>query len=260
MSWIQINPDLSEVPEVIGISSMTGLDRYSVAGRLAKVWGWFDRETIDGNARFVTKSFINDLIGNAGNVTEVTLDRCDFASAMEKVGWLDEKIGVLVMPKFDEHTSESAKARFLNRKRQEKFKAKKRAEKNSNAVTLPNRYSKEEKSTSTHTHDARTHEAEPNAVAPCTIEQAISAASRDGFTEEPARMWFLRCEENFWVNREGTKIGKRNWQPSLHKFCLSHREISQARNKPHSNGSKKDELSPEKKAMIERNRGAFDER
>jgi hypothetical protein len=98
--WMKIELDLPDKPEVHAIAGELKIDPDAVVGKLIRVWAWFDKQTSDGNAR---------------GVTFVTIDRfafvTGFAKAMENVLWLKEENGILIMPKFDRHTSASAKTR-----------------------------------------------------------------------------------------------------------------------------------------------------
>ena len=104
--WIKMRVDLQDDPAVIAIADDTGLDEYSVIGRLHKLWGWADRHTLDGNGLCVTQSWVDRFVG------------CDgFAEAMVLAGWLtntDAKVG---FPHFDRHNGETAKKRALTNKR-----------------------------------------------------------------------------------------------------------------------------------------------
>lgn len=102
MAWIKVDHDLHEKPEVAAIGAALGLDADTVVGKLLRVWRWFDKHTHDGCAR-VALMFVDDCA------------RCqNFASEMEKVGWLrTTKGGVVSIPKFDRHISKSAKQRGL---------------------------------------------------------------------------------------------------------------------------------------------------
>lgn len=113
MAWMKIDLELPDKPEVHAIAGMLNLDPDAVVGKLIRVWQWFDKHTTDGNAFGVTYALPDRISGVAG-----------FGEAMAFVGWLEQQDKTLVMPKFDRHTSESAKARALTAKRVEKHKAK----------------------------------------------------------------------------------------------------------------------------------------
>lgn len=104
--WMKIELDLPDKPEVHHIATALTLDPDAVVGKLLRVWAWFDKHTVDGNARGVTYALLD-------RITSVT----GFGEAMSSVGWMNQKDQVLVMPKFDAHTSKSAKTRALTKDR-----------------------------------------------------------------------------------------------------------------------------------------------
>lgn len=136
MAWMKIDLELPDKPEVHAIASMLNIDPDAVVGKLIRVWQWFDKHTTDGNAYGVTFS----LPDRISNVT-------GFGEAMSFVGWLEQRDKTLVMPKFDRHTSESAKARALTAKRVSEYKVKSNAKGNAHTVTnaLATALPKEEK-------------------------------------------------------------------------------------------------------------------
>ena len=109
--WMKIELELPDKPEVHSIAGILNLDPDCVVGKLIRVWQWFDKHTTDGNAYGVTYSLLD-------RITNVT----GFSEAMSFVGWLEQKDKYLVMPKFDRHTSESAKTRALTNKRVAKLR------------------------------------------------------------------------------------------------------------------------------------------
>lgn len=109
--WIKVETALSDKPEVLYIAGIINQDADSVVGKLIRVWSWFDKHTVDGNALGVTFAFVDRLVGVTG-----------FAEAMQFAGWLEQRDKVLSMPKFDNHNSESAKKRGLTAKRQSRFR------------------------------------------------------------------------------------------------------------------------------------------
>lgn len=115
--WMKIELELPDKPEVHAIAGMLNIDPDAVVGKLIRVWQWFDKHTTDGNAYGVTFSLLD-------RITNVT----GFSESMVFVGWLEQKDKILHMPKFDRHTSQSAKTRALSNKRVEKSR-------NANTVT-----------------------------------------------------------------------------------------------------------------------------
>lgn len=135
--WMKIELELPDKPEVHAIANSLNIDPDAVVGKLVRVWQWFDKHTINGNAYGVTYSLLD-------RITSVT----GFGEAMMFVGWIEQNDKVLTMPKFDRHTSSSAKSRALTGKRVEKSRngdsvtktlpEKRREEKNNNTIVMLN--------------------------------------------------------------------------------------------------------------------------
>jgi hypothetical protein len=107
--WMKIELELPDKPEVHAISNTLNIDPDAVVGKLIRVWQWFDKHTTDGNAHGVTYSLLDRITGVTG-----------FGEAMMFVGWIEQNDKYLTMPKFDRHTSASAKKRALTNKRVDK--------------------------------------------------------------------------------------------------------------------------------------------
>lgn len=123
--WMKIQLELPDKPEVHYISGICNLEPDTVVGKLIRVWQWFNKHTTDGNAVGVTFALVDRLVGVTG-----------FAEAMHLSGWLEHNGSTLTMPKFDRHTSESAKKRALSSERQSRFR---------NAPSVTNALPREEK-------------------------------------------------------------------------------------------------------------------
>lgn len=135
--WLKMTHALPEKPEVLEIAGRTSLSRFDVVGRLFILWRWFDTNTVDGNARGVTKVTLNACLFGDGDVT-------NFVSAVVDARWLavtDDGISVV---KFDSHISESAKTRGQTAKRVAKSKAN-AGNAESNAKTVTKTVPREEK-------------------------------------------------------------------------------------------------------------------
>lgn len=111
---MKVELDLPDKPEVHAIAGIINKEPEFVVGALIKIWAWFDKHTTDGNAFGVTFALPDKLVGVTG-----------FAEAMLFVGWLEQKDKYLSMPKFDRHTSDSAKNRASTAKRVNKSRANK---------------------------------------------------------------------------------------------------------------------------------------
>lgn len=107
--WMKIELELPDKPEVHAMAASLSIDPDAVVGKLIRVWQWFDKHTKDGNAFGVTYSLPDRISGVTG-----------FGEAMMFVGWLEQNDKHLTMPKFDRHTSSSAKTRSLTKVRVEK--------------------------------------------------------------------------------------------------------------------------------------------
>jgi hypothetical protein len=104
--WMKIDLELPDKPEVHAIASNLNIDPNMVVGCLIRIWQWFDKHTTDGNAYGVTYSLLDRITGVTG-----------FGKAMMFVGWIEQNDKTLTMPKFERHTSASAKTRALTYKR-----------------------------------------------------------------------------------------------------------------------------------------------
>lgn len=124
--WMKIELEMPDKPEVHYIAGALNLDPDAVVGKLIRVWQWFNKHTENGNAYGVTFLLIDRITGVTG-----------FGEAMSFAGWLDQRDKVLVMPKFDRHTSESAKKRALTNRRVAEFR---------NAHSVTKSVTREEKS------------------------------------------------------------------------------------------------------------------
>jgi hypothetical protein len=120
--WIKFQIDTPDKPEVLAMASRLGIDPDAVVGKLIRVWSWFDKHTVDGNAHSVTFSFLDRLTSVTG-----------FAEQMQFVGWLEQDGSILKMTHFDYHNGKSAKSRALGKDRQEKLR---NSNANSNASTV----------------------------------------------------------------------------------------------------------------------------
>lgn len=111
--WMKIELELPDKPEVHAIASTLSIDPDAVVGKLIRVWQWFDKHTEDGNAFGVTYSLLDRITGVTG-----------FGEAMMFAGWLEQNDKYLTMPKFDKHTSASAKSRANTKTRVNKHRGK----------------------------------------------------------------------------------------------------------------------------------------
>jgi hypothetical protein len=172
--WMKIELELPDKPEVHGIAAMLNIDPDCVVGKLIRVWQWFDKHTTDGNAYGVTFSLPDRISGVDG-----------FGEAMQFVGWLEQNEKTLSMPKFDRHTSESAKTRALSAKRQSLYRNKCEesnagSDANSNANTVTSPSQREEKRREYKNKDTQVKPAKFDFVA-ALIEKGVAASSANDF-------------------------------------------------------------------------------
>lgn len=109
--WIKVQTCTPDKPEVHLIAERLGIDPDAVTGKLIRIWCWADQQTIDGNARSVTKTLLDRVTGVTG-----------FAEMLLQVGWLEETAAGFCFPNFDRHNGNSAKTRALVAKRVEKHR------------------------------------------------------------------------------------------------------------------------------------------
>lgn len=104
--WIKFEHVTPDKPEVFRMAAILQIEPDAVVGKLARFWVWCDQQTIDGNALEITDAFIDRITHHPG-----------FSAALREVSWLQVRSGSLVVPNFDRHNGQSAKARALAAKR-----------------------------------------------------------------------------------------------------------------------------------------------
>ena len=109
--WIKLRHDLLDAPEIRGVTRATGLDCDQVLGKLARLWSWADRHGVDGLIKSAVLEDVDEQVGHVG-----------FGTALVSVGWLaSNEVGV-VIPNWERHFSDSAKARALGANRAERHR------------------------------------------------------------------------------------------------------------------------------------------
>lgn len=112
--WIKMRRAISSDPDVFRIAELTGLDRFSVVGRLHAVWSWADEHDVaNRDAVSVTQNYIDRVTECAG-----------FADAMRHVGWLAGSDGALMFPNFERHNGYQAKRKAQNVVRNQRLRTK----------------------------------------------------------------------------------------------------------------------------------------
>ena len=104
--WIKMRTNLDTDPAVVRISSGLKTDRYSVVGRLHKIWSWANEHLTDGQDVPIDSEFLDSLVETPG-----------FSEQLRRVGWLSGRDGSLGFPSFDRHNGASAKQRALDASR-----------------------------------------------------------------------------------------------------------------------------------------------
>ena len=105
--WIKIEHALPNKPEVMLLSEILDISPMEVVGNLVCFWTWVDQNLSD-SCPVVSGTFsgLDRVAGRAG-----------FAQAMIDVGWLTVEDGNVRIPNYEDHLSESAKARGVEAKK-----------------------------------------------------------------------------------------------------------------------------------------------
>ena len=111
-AWIKIEDTTPDKPEVWAMAERLGIDADAVVGKLVRIWIWADQQTVNGNARSVTKALLDRCAGVTG-----------FADAMMEAGWLVAADGGVSFVNFDRHTGETAKKRAQTARRVQRHRA-----------------------------------------------------------------------------------------------------------------------------------------
>lgn len=117
-NWIKLRHDIFDDPDIRRLARATGLDQDQVIGKVARLWSWADRHGINGQLNAQLDD-VDDQVGKVG-----------FAAALVSVGWLSTQEGGIVIPHWERHFSDSAKARALGALRAERHR-------NGDSVTHP---------------------------------------------------------------------------------------------------------------------------
>ena len=95
--------NLDTDPAVVRIASGLKTDRYSVVGRLHRIWSWANEHLTDGQDVPIDSEFLDSLVETPG-----------FSEQLRRVGWLSGRDGSLIFPSFERHNGASAKARAMD--------------------------------------------------------------------------------------------------------------------------------------------------
>jgi hypothetical protein len=197
--WIKVQTCTPDKPEVHQLAESLGIDPDAVVGKLLRIWVWADQQTIDGNARSVTKSLLDRVTSVSG-----------FADAMLNVGWLTKTEAGFAFPNFDRHNGQTAKKRATGAKRVENHRktgaVKASTECNARSVTeaLPEKR-REEKS---------------NSIGGRAPENRIPDSLNDNQCIAAAEKWFdyLDSKQLHDKSPRGNEIALEAWWGQMAKF------------------------------------------
>lgn len=113
--WVAIDLAIETKPEVLRLTTRTGVPIESVIYRLWKMWGWFSLNSEDGTASVTPELLALVCGGDAA-----------WWRAVEAVGWIafDDATEQATLPGWNERFSKAAKARLLNARRQAAYRQK----------------------------------------------------------------------------------------------------------------------------------------
>ncbi len=113
--WLKVEKETPDKPEMLRLAAILAINPDEALGKCFRFWRWCDSHSTNGVLDGMTFDAIDALIS------------CKkFAEALQIVGWLTEKNGIVRVPDFDAHMGQSAKRRALTAKRVAKSKAKKK--------------------------------------------------------------------------------------------------------------------------------------
>ena len=113
-SWIKIETNTPDKPEVCIIASQLRMDSDAVMGKLVRLWAWAELNVSGNNDTSVTLEFLDKVVGKKG-----------FSAALIKAGWLKEMEDGLEFPNFSRHNGREAKGRAQTALRVSRHRAQK---------------------------------------------------------------------------------------------------------------------------------------
>ena len=253
-SWIKMRLNLHKEPEVIAMSGQLNMDKFSVIGRLYRVWALADEHLLpDGSVRGgLTDEIIDDKVGCHG-----------FSLAMASVGWRLAGMTPNEVAAWQRHNGDSAKARAGGavRKRLQRSKdvgslplipdkvqpqtvriteKKKEPEPLIPLTAAPVRMDVRLEASSTSElgaaslRELHASEREAAAIAKCarpdSIEDALAfGLAKPGYTEEAISVWFHSRNSQGWLKSNGHPIT--NWRSDMDAWVLTdgRRQIENSR-------------------------------
>lgn len=125
--WIKIERNTPDKPEVVAMAARLRMkDPDTVTGKLVRLWAWADANSVDGHDISITRAFVDRLTACKG-----------FAAAMESVGWLEGRDGLLSFPRFGRHNGDSAKKRATEARKKQNQRGGKKDEAGTNVPPPP---------------------------------------------------------------------------------------------------------------------------
>lgn len=113
-SWIKIETNTPDKPEICIIASQLRLDEDAVMGKLIRFWAWAEFNVTKNNETIVTSTFLDKLVGKKG-----------FTTALELAGWLKRDGDRIILPNFERHNGQAAKGRAQTALRVSRHRARK---------------------------------------------------------------------------------------------------------------------------------------
>ena len=116
--WIKVRDDIHEDPAVLRIAAKLKIRAEAVVGYCVRFWSWVSRNTSDGVVANVSLDSVEEV-----------LSMPHFLHMLCEVGWLEYIEGEhgrsqIIIPNFERHLSEGAKARALKARQKQKERSK----------------------------------------------------------------------------------------------------------------------------------------
>lgn len=105
--WIPIDTTLPDKPEVARVAKALGKSRDEIVGMLVRFWIWAQAHTADGRLPGMTTEMLAEVVHVPHRLF----------GELQKVGWLLEAEGGLVIPNFERWLSQGAKRRLREREK-----------------------------------------------------------------------------------------------------------------------------------------------
>ena len=226
MSWIKIDINTPDKPEVFRVARILGVDRDLVVGKLIRLWAWFDINSVDGVVDAVVDADVDALVDMPG-----------LTSALKSVGWFasDPQTERAWLPNFSVHNGESAKKRAEKTQRQAKWRSNKP---NVDAVVDADvdALVDEPVSTTAPTREEKIREdiSISPSMAPPTLEEVSRECKTKGYSQIDPPAWWGYWDSVGWRTKNGVQI---KWQSRLMADNLAPKPEWHTRGRPKGSGS-----------------------